>query len=287
MQIKNLISRKYDTESLSEISLTLIQAINSSIMFLTTFFGLLIINQAMTSIAASAFGISNTLRFSEVNFDLYRGNWGRLNVIGTFGAGPLVCLMIGMFALIVFNRIQRSKGHLKMFALWTVLNGFNLFFGAMIIGVITHSGFGYVPAWASKNEYIAYGVGAFCVLPLLGLGIIAGSPFLQLIPRLDLLEPEECPQFCFSVIFGPFLMAFPIVFAVFLPGYSLYTMGLLLTTSIMLFPAYLIARAPRTQSTGIARQTEISVAWNYAGVFLGLLLFGKYLEVFGINFIFG
>lgn len=285
MKIKSILIKQYQTDSMSEDRLVLIQAANSVIMYLCAFFIMLIVYQVMTSITATTVGVSNTLYLSEINFDNFHGRWGRFNVIAIYSAGPLSCIMLGLASLMAFNKLSRTPGHLKIFLLWMVLHGINFFFGALIAGAIVKGGFGYVPSWASKNSIMTYILAGLSVFPLLIMGVIAARPFIQLVPRLDILEREEMPRFCFRTIFWPYFVTIPLVCLIIYPNYNIYLVCILILMIFILFPAYLIAIAPRTTSTGVAREPNVGIAWKYLVVLSAMVLVGKFVEVFGIVFI--
>jgi hypothetical protein len=148
-------------------------AINSTLIYLITFFITYLTYQALVMFVASRFGINSILYFFEVYFPIGNNNnsglWSDFNIILITFSGPFICVILGVYFLLLYVRKEKTKGLKKLFFLWLSFHYLNLFMGAFVGGVVTHQGFGYVIEWLFMPTFLRFGLS---ILFLFAMGMI-------------------------------------------------------------------------------------------------------------------
>lgn len=173
----------------------LVSTLNSMISFIFTFITLYFANQLITMFVASFFKIPTELYAYRIYWPLYTYShlYTRTALIVTFGSGPMFSIIMGFtFYRLYINARNRNKKSKDLF-MWGSINGFNLFLGAYITGVLTRTGFIYASEWLLMNTYlageeIALLVAAF--ISLLVTGVIFRKQFILSSPNNELIEPR-------------------------------------------------------------------------------------------------
>ena len=118
---------------------------------------------------------------SGVRYTLADNEWWRTAIVGVYGSGPVVCLVLGLVAFRWYWRGERARrGQFKLLLLWVAFHACNAVFGALLADTFTQSGFWYVPDWLLRlgnvmNVLLALLAG----LVQLGLGYFGAIAFLQ------------------------------------------------------------------------------------------------------------
>ena len=118
---------------------------------------------------------------SGVHYTLADNEWWRTAIVGVYGSGPVVCLVLGLVAFRWYWQGARARrGQFKLLLLWVAFHACNAVFGALLADTFTQSGFWYVPDWLLRlgnvmNVLLALLAG----LVQLGLGYFGAIAFLQ------------------------------------------------------------------------------------------------------------
>jgi hypothetical protein len=196
-------------------------AVNSTVLYLIAYFATYITYQAVVMFVASRFGLNSVFFFYEVAFPAGNNStlWSSFNIILITFSGPFICLMLGLYYLLLKARKEHVKGLEKLFYLWMAYHSLNFFLGAFVGGVITKQGLGYVIEWMYLPTFLRFG-GAIIFLFAMGLiGFFNAKIFLESTNSMYWTQKKQRPilvmfgailPWAFSVIFL-FVLKFPFV----------------------------------------------------------------------------
>lgn len=125
---------------------------NSTAQYILSYLLVFIIHQAFTALSAVAFNIPIEIDYTKISFLVYKYAWTFDSVKIIFSSGPVICLILSIFMLVVAIRFKEYDGLLKMFFLWGFVHSINLFLGSAIAGALLGEGFGHVLIWMFMPE---------------------------------------------------------------------------------------------------------------------------------------
>jgi len=164
--------------------------LNSTVLFLLSYFVLFLISQAVTVIAAGFFNYPTTVYYYEVYFNIGNEDWYHDSVKTIFSSGPLVVFVIGITFLVIYNHIKETTGLFKLFFLWGFLHATNMLFGAMLVGTLFEKGVGHVISWmyVTDTGKLMYSTVSIFLLVVTGLAttksfLITGNTYYNGINR--------------------------------------------------------------------------------------------------------
>ena len=116
-----------------------ITAINSTSLYLLAFLIVYLIYNILTINWAAEFGIHSRLLYWKIQWLDVKGYkaWNLHSIQQIFSIGPLSCLLLSLLFLGVYVITQNQEGLYSRFYLWIIMHSFNMFFGSIIIGIIT------------------------------------------------------------------------------------------------------------------------------------------------------
>jgi hypothetical protein len=156
-------------------------AINSTVIYLITYFITYLTYQVAVMFVASRFGLNTVLFFYEVSFPAGNNSslWSSFNIILITFSGPFMSVLLGTYYLFMYARKERTKGLSKLFYLWIAFHSLNFFLGAFPAGVITNQGFGYVIGWLYLPTFIRFGLSIVFLFALGLIGFYNTQHFLE------------------------------------------------------------------------------------------------------------
>ena len=153
-------------------------AINSTTIFLLSYFAFYLLVQAATIVASMLFHYPTTLYYYEIYFNISVEDWYHDSVKTIFSAGPVLALIAGIAFILLFYNKKELTGLFKLFFLWGFLHGISMFFGAMLIGTLFESGIGHVIDWLyiMDTGKVLYSI--MSIFMLVVAGFLSIKPFL-------------------------------------------------------------------------------------------------------------
>ena len=213
--------------------------INSTALYLLSYLFVFFIHQLFTILSALIFSIPVEIDYTKVSFLIYRYAWTFDSVKIIYSTGPVICMILSIFMLVVAVRFKEYDGLLKMFFLWGFIHSINLFLGSALAGALLGEGFGHVLIWMLMPDT------GKMIITLLGLFSLAAVGFA--ITRLFLLsansyfnkqEPSDRPVFLFHQVLLPFLLG-TLIIAAFRFPLNYYESLRLITPLMVILPAFL------------------------------------------------
>ena len=213
--------------------------INSTALFLLSYLLVFFIHQAFTILSALIFSVPVEIDYTKISFLIYKYAWTFDSVKIIYSTGPIICMILSIFMLVIAIRFREFDGLLKMFFLWGFVHSINLFLGSALAGALLGEGFGHVLIWMFMPDT------GKMIITLLGIFGLAGIGFG--ITKLFLLsgntyynkqEPSDRPLFLLHQVLLPYLLGTAAIVAFRFP-LNYYEILRLLTPIIIVLPAFL------------------------------------------------
>lgn len=213
-------------------------SINSTALFLISYLFVFFIHQLFTILSALLFNITVELDYTRINFLVYRYAWTFDSVKIIYSTGPVICMLLSIFMLVVAIRFKEYDGLFKMFFLWGFVHSINLFLGSALSGALLGEGFGHVLIWMFMPDT------GKMIITLLGLFGLAAIGFA--ISRLFLLsansyynkqEQSDRSTFLFYQAMLPFIAGSALIAAFRLP-LNYYEALRLVTPVVVILPLF-------------------------------------------------
>ncbi len=224
--------------------------VHSLALFVFSYLLIFEIGAFLTALTARYFDIGSRVFYNVVQFSAttYSNSWSRLALIVIFAVAPFLALFIGVLSRKLLQWFKGSAGYLRLFLMWCVIHGFNLFFGAYLAGVLTRSGFVYTTEWIFMSrildaEEIVFALSAILIMIFIGRNLV--PRMLESSPSYSLIQKPARKLFMFSVFMMPWLVGSLLVFVVFLPNVSVPQLLMLISLVLLLIPAYLNVLNPK------------------------------------------
>lgn len=211
---------------------------NSTAQFLLSYLLVFIIHQGFTTLAAIIFNVPVEVDYTKVNFMVYKYAWTFDSVKIIFSTGPVICLILSIFMLVVAIKFREYDGLLKMFFLWGFVHSINLFLGSAIAGALLGEGFGHVLIWMfmpDTGKLIITLIGLFG-LAAIGFGITKLF-LLSANSYFNKQDTTERPVFLVYQVLLPFLLG-TIIIIIFRYPLNYYELLRLLTPVIIVLPSF-------------------------------------------------
>ena len=261
----------------------------STASFVISWLLIYILYQGATIFTARLFHIPVVWYYYRVKFPLlfYSSLYSRSHLIFIFSSGPLISLFLAfIFKLLFYSRDSSSK-NFKLFYLWGMINGLNMFFGSYIVGVITRTEFIYTSEWILMNnpfdirEMI---IMIIFIIIMLVIGFQITSMFLVSSGSMILVTSENRPVLILFQIILPWIAGVMIFFLVMIPKYYLPFHLKTITPLLFLIPSLFTYNSSRNEiavALGRIHRTRFRW-WIIIGVAVILVLYRVALN-FGIR----
>ena len=237
--------------------------LNATACYVSTYLLVTLLLQGTAAFLARQARIPGYWWLNGVHFTMGDGGWKKDTVLDVYGVGPLLVLLTGTLALLVFLRRQQyQRGMLKVWLLWLVFNAINGVFGGLLADTITQSGSWYVPNWLiGMGTWPSMVFGLLLAAAELGIGFVLGVPFLLAQDSRTILRYERRGTLVQVIILGPWLAGSVLVAISRLPVLSINEMIRFVTMGLLLGPLALSV-LPEHISRPMPRSTATRTAWG-------------------------
>ena len=143
-------------------------ALNSLSMFLLSHLVIYYLGQVITVWVAYTFDYETIVFYYKIYYNIDSSDWTSDAVKILYSIKPIAGLILGFIGLILYASNQNNTGKIKLFFLWSFVNGMVLFFGSLLMGTLLNKGFGWV---ISYLYYKDTGKMVFSILAIFALFI--------------------------------------------------------------------------------------------------------------------
>lgn len=170
--------------------------IHSLAFFMIAYLIIWVFQGLATVLIASGLEIPTVWYFDRIDFIIPQALWDADKVKLTFSGAPLISLILAMLCLVAYYKVMEFNGILKMLFLWGYIHGWTGFFGAIFIGTLTSTGFGYVVVWLYLTDTFLLLVSLISLFMLfIGGMFIARPALISANYYLNLLPEDSRSQF--------------------------------------------------------------------------------------------
>lgn len=204
---------------------------------------------------------------SRIQYTVADSEWWPAAIVGVYGVGPAVCLVLGYAAFWWFWRRERAqRGQFKLLLLWVAFHACNAVFGALLADTFTKSEFWYVPEWLLPqggpfNVVLALGAGLLQLL----LGYFGAVAFLQAHDSKTVMRFANRQRMVTCTLGVPWLVGSAGVALAKLPYLTVQEGLHLLMMGLLVFPLGLGCLNELFSST-VRRPLPTHVAWGLLAV---------------------
>jgi hypothetical protein len=213
--------------------------VNSTALYILSYLFVFIFHQAFTVVAALLFNYQLKINYTEISFLVYKYAWSFDSVKIIYSAGPIFCLLLSIFMIVVAIKFREYDGLLKLFFQWGFVHSINLVLGSAVAGALLGEGFGHVLTWMyipDTGKLIVTLAGLF---GLAAVGFTMTKLFLlSANSYYNKLETTDRPAFLISQLLLPYVIGTLIIIAIRLP-LSNYEFLRILTPVILILPSFL------------------------------------------------
>ncbi len=234
---------------------------NSTLAFFTTFILIYFLNQVLTSLICSAYSIPIVLYYFDIIYQVgpYSSLWNRFNIIIIYGSAPFFSLLLSVIFYQLYKISKNKFKYLRIYFLWGMINSFNFFFGAYIVGAITRSGFIYFTEWIFFSyvfdiEEIIFMVSS--LISLVSIGYFSSDFFLSSADNKELISFKNKPFYKFTQIFLPWLSGIILLLLFNLPNITVYNLLTYASLLLMIVPSMLDYNNYKTQQIIIVKSKQ-------------------------------
>ena len=262
--------------------------INSLVLFVLAFWMVYLSHQMISILTGKIFSIPAVLYSYRIFWPLYTYSslYSRQALIIIFGLGPLSSLIIAIASYRIYIWARKSRQNIKMLLLWMALHGFNLFFGAYIVGVITRTGFVYTTEWIFFSSVFDVEEIVFMIISIISLiiiGVYSTRQFIMAANSPDLVQPKLRFFYVLAQVFFPWLLGNLVLYLINYPNNPPELLLLYAASALMILPAFTNFNTMDNQMIKVSRN-RMHVAWIYIGISIGIIAFVRLVVFNGISF---
>ncbi|HEX8329318.1 MAG TPA: hypothetical protein VF629_17415 [Hymenobacter sp.] len=204
---------------------------------------------------------------SRITYTLADAEWWPTAIIAVYGAGPLVCLLLGVAAFMWFWRHERAKrGQIKLLLLWVAFHACNAVFGALLADTFTQSGFWYVPEWTiGLGNVVNVMLALLAGLVQLALGYFGAVAFLQAHDSKTVMRHSNRKLMVASTLIVPWVLGGVFIGVSKLPFITVHELLHLLMMGLLVTPLAL-GCLNEVFSDTVKRPQPTHVAWGLVGL---------------------
>ncbi|MEA3478515.1 MAG: hypothetical protein U9R60_10085 [Bacteroidota bacterium] len=261
----------------------LYQAINSTAIFIITYVLFYFAYQLTVFIAAHYWGMDTILQHYDLLFNDQTTPATRIGIVVIAFSAPILSLIMGFVMIRWVFRTPGVTGLQRLFVLWLALHGLNHFFGALISGVITIEGFGYVANWLNMEPALKLILSVIALLLLTWIGSRSTSRFLETSSSTTLINPQNRKNFLFSQAIIPWIAGSIIIILVNIPDNFNYWYEIItfITMGFVIIPIGLNLSATTHLKIHKAR---VRIHYSYIVLLLILILAYRVAMAYGASF---
>jgi hypothetical protein len=261
----------------------LIISLNSTAIFLVTYYLLWFFVKLVTALSALAFDISSVIKYDKIEFLIRGSDWSHDAVQVVFATGPLFALVVTILLLILYGKVIEETGLLRLAVVWLFTHGYVFFFGDMLMGAVFNKGLGYVLMYMFYMDTgkMLLTLSAFIFLILYGLLMCKFYLFTANSYYNFLVLQNRAPFMLFQFIV-PFLAGNLIIMLSKLPHLFFYEAFVNASMIIVLLPVFL--RGLTMQDLWFDEDSRrIRISWPYLIILAGILIFFRTVLEYGIR----
>jgi hypothetical protein len=189
--------------------------INSTFLYILSYLLIYIVAQSITRIVASFENISSVLYYYEIHYLKNAYNWDIFSTITVSSVTPVFGLITAFIFLTIVKKAKNIQPYTKLFFLWLIVHGFNLFIGGIISGAFTGYGLGYLIDWMFWPNMLVYLILVLTGIILLGnTGFLFKGLFLSTSPSNYYTKKNNRLKYLVFTVFIPWLTGSCILFLV-------------------------------------------------------------------------
>jgi hypothetical protein len=191
--------------------------VNSTALYVTAFLFTTILHESFHALAGALLGSHPVLHHNYVEH-LNNETLSTSRKIAIALAGPLVSLMQGIFAAVIFFRMKKYD-LLKLFLAWFSVLGFNNFIGYVMTGPLFSAGdIGRVYDMLNTPLYVQIILAVFAAIALVKITLMMSRPFLGFAFHWEWLQDGQSrKKFLFHIIILPWIIGSFIMTGLYLP----------------------------------------------------------------------
>lgn len=225
----------------SESGKASVVAVNATALYLLAYLLVQAVFQVSTLSVAAQLGIRGTWQLGRLQFRMADSEWWQAAVLAVYGAGPVVCLGLGIGALWLFWKWARlRRGLLKLFLFWVMLHACNLSLGALAADTLTQTGTWYVPSWLFRaGNALNVVVALLAAMLQMVLGYLAAMLFLQSHDSITMMLYHNRRQLLVSAVLVPWLAGSALLLLLHWPTQTLTEQLRYVAMLLLLGPLYM------------------------------------------------
>lgn len=208
-------------------------ALHSTLLFVAAYLMIFLIGLLTASISGLFFDYKSIIYHYEVLWLVKPEQWFGDSVKTIYASPPVLIGLLALFMAIIYTYLRANKGFAKLFILWSVIHGFNGFFGSLLIGSVFGKGFGFAIIWSyvSDTEKVIYSIVSITALFLIGI-FTTRSFLLTANTYYPKLESKQQRKFVWAQVILPFIFGSLVIGAIMSPEMLLYDLSVLLCLGI-------------------------------------------------------
>jgi len=250
--------------------------INSLVLFLTAFIVSYIPIQIVSYILTKLFQIPAKFDGYKLIYLISDASvlWNNISIITIFGLPPFVSLILANLTRRYYKKAKRKRGNMKLFLIWLSLCFDNLFWGAMIAGIVTSSEFAYFLNWIYIPKILQIIIALLGIILFITLGDFLKMAFLQTSPQRNFIDSENQRFYKIKIIFIPLILGILIFSLLGYPGNAIHEIILKLT---IFFPLLKTLKIEDEENVKLVKNSKtFSIEW------LLIIIIGIYFLIFNI-----
>jgi len=236
-----------------------IRIINSTLMYILSFILLYFIQDFVTSIMASLHGAKPVMYYTSYKFSI-KPSLDDASIFLVYLAGPIVCLLIGLFSLKTFNKIKMHRSLLKVLLLWFGVNGFLMFIGQFTLTLMfPEKHLSSIFSHFKLDDDYKIVVFVISVALLIFFGIKLTKYFMYLLnTKYYLKHGSKRKQYIYQVVVLPYIIGSLLCCLFYFPLINLYIVSLLALNGIVVAVTYYNAPNKKYRKLRIHRMEPIT-----------------------------
>ncbi|MDP4280628.1 MAG: hypothetical protein Q8867_00620 [Bacteroidota bacterium] len=214
--------------------------LNSTTLFLLSYFFVFTIRLFTKAIAAKTLDISTIIYYKDVDFLIRSSQWTVDAVKVVYSSAPFIFLIISIISLIIYKTFLEEKWMSRLFVFWIFAHSFIQVFGDVMIGSMVNQGFGYVLMYLflDDTEKLFVSLGSFVFI--LVTGFVMGKNMLYTGNiYYNFLLRKNRGYFVASQYFLPFILGSCIIFLLKEPKILPFEIAVDSSLLLFLIPAFL------------------------------------------------
>jgi len=268
--------------------------LNSTLSFLLSFIIVFFINQLITIYVCTIYNVP-TLLHSLGGFINYSPHyrqimdyldiiylvgpysylWTRFNIIIIFGAAPFISLLLAVVFYKLFGITKSKVRFLRLFFLWSMINSFNMFFGAYIVGAITRSGFIKCVEWiffSRKYDIEEIIIMVLSSIVLITIGFFSRTFFLRISDHKELTISKNRRYYLIAQILLPYLTGIAFLILISFPNLVHYNLFIYLPILLVVITAVVSPRGFQKENVTVVRNKRDYNILKYGAFLLFLII---------------